>query len=330
MVDAFEALPPEERDKLKKTSFPGWIDPMLAVLTREYFSRQGWIFEPKLDGERCISYKNGGDLRMLSRNKKILNGGYPDIAAALVKEKHDFVLDGEVVAFEDGHTSFKKLQGRIGLHDVRATRKNISVYYYVFDLLYLDGYDTRRVKLIWRKMLLKEALRLAAPVRFTPHIETEGQKMYRKACSTGEEGVMAKRADAEYVSARSPNWLKFKCSNRQEFVIGGYTPGRGKRAGLLGAILVGYYQDGRLRYAGKVGTGFSDGVLRELAAELERLAQDAPPFAETVPERSVTWVEPKLVAEIEFGEWTQYGRLRIPRFQGLRRDKPPHKVVKEG
>ncbi len=331
MADIFDILPPDQKNELKKTPFPNWIDPMLAVLSGEKFSKEGWIYEPKLDGERCITYKHGSELRLLSRNKKELSGGYSELVSPLKEQKHDFVIDGEVVAMENGHSSFKKLQGRIGLHDTRANRKNIPIYYYIFDMMYLDGYDIRALKLRWRKKLLKEAIDFISPLRFTPHIETHGEEMYKKACQKGEEGIMAKDFDAHYASDRSADWLKFKCSNNQEFVIGGYTPGTGKREGWLGAILVGYYKDGKLKYAGKVGTGFTDQVLKELTAELEKLKQDKSPFADEVHVGSkVTWVKPKLVAQITYGEWTQYDRLRIPRFEGLRRDKAASQVVKEG
>ncbi len=329
MADPFDILPSEERQALRKTAFPGWVDPMLAVLSTDYFSRKGWIYEPKLDGERCITYKNGKDIRLLSRNQKTLNGGYPELVAALEKQSHDLVIDGEIVAFEDGRSSFKKLQGRIGLHDTRASQKKIPVYYYVFDIMHLDGYDTRSLKLRWRKKLLKKAVSFVSPLRYTPHIETEGETMYHQACSRGEEGVMAKDYDGGYVSARSPAWLKFKCSNTQEFVIGGYTPGAGRRLRYLGAILVGYYEGKELKYAGKVGTGFDDETLRQLTAELAGLKQSASPFADDVRVGPVTWVKPRLVAQITYGEWTQYDHLRIPRFQGLRRDKAAAQVVRE-
>jgi bifunctional non-homologous end joining protein LigD len=331
MADIFDILPLDEREALKKTGYPTWMDPMLAVLADEAFSREGWIFEPKLDGERCITYKQGKDLKLMSRNQKILNGGYSELVGVLEKESRDFVIDGEVVAFENGHSSFKKLQGRIGLHDMRANKKEIPIFYYVFDLLYLDGFDTRKLKLRWRKKLLKEAIDFTSLLRFIPHIQTRGEEMYKKACRNGEEGVMAKDFDGLYTSTRSSEWLKFKCSNSQEFVIGGYTPGSGRREGFLGAILVGYYNNGKLMYAGKVGAGFSDQALAELTAELEKLKQEEPPFSGDVQAGGkVTWVKPKLVAQITYGEWTQYDRLRIPRYQGLRRDKPASQVLKEG
>ena len=330
MVDLFDILPPEEHASLKKALFPRWMEPMLAVLRPDSFSRPGWIYEPKLDGERCLTYRHGKDLRLLSRNQKNLNGGYSELVAVLEKQSHDFVIDGEVVAFEHGRSSFKKLQGRIGLHDTRANEKKIPIYYYIFDILYLDGYDTREIKLRWRKKLLKEAIRFVSPLRLTPHEETDGEAVFRRACRRGEEGVMAKEFDSKYASARSADWLKFKCSNEQEFVIGGYTPGTGKREGYLGAILVGYFQGESLKYAGKVGTGFNDETLRTLTAELRELRQEKSPFDEDIKIKGVIWISPKLVAQIAYGEWTQYHRLRIPRFQGLRRDKPARQVTKEG
>jgi bifunctional non-homologous end joining protein LigD len=330
MADPFSALPAGEKTKLRQVPEPAWVDPMLATLVHEPSSRPGWIYEPKLDGERCFTYKKGSELRLLSRNQKLLNGGYPELVAALSPQGHDFILDGEVVAFAGGVTSFKTLQGRIGLHDERAAAKNIPIFYYIFDILYLDGYDVRRLPLQFRKMLLRAAVSFHDPLRFTTHVEGDGVAAFRQACQRGEEGVMSKDFTSPYQSVRSTEWLKFKCVKGQEMVIGGYTPGIGRRQPFFGALLLGYYQRGQLRYAGKVGTGFDDATLVDLTPALKSLRQSASPFAEKVSARGAVWVKPELVAEIVFAEWTQFDRLRVPRFEGLRRDKAAREVEREG
>jgi DNA ligase D-like protein (predicted ligase) len=204
------------------------------------------------------------------------------------------------------------------------------VWLYLFDLLYLDGYDTREVPLRYRKELLRNTFDFRGSLRFTEHRETEGEAYYREACRNGWEGVIAKNADSVYVSGRTRDWLKFKCSNEQEFVIGGYTEPRGSRIG-FGALLLGYFRGRKLVYAGKVGTGFDNDTLRRLSSKLAELETPTCPFAEDgLPRRGVHWVKPKLVAQIDFTEWTQGGKLRHPRFLGLREDKQPEEVVREG
>jgi bifunctional non-homologous end joining protein LigD len=182
-----------------------------------------------------------------------------------------------------------------------------------------------------RKRLLRATLRAKGAVRISPHRNHDGEAMFREACQKGWEGIIAKRADSPYASGkRSRDWLKLKCEQGQELVIGGFTAPRGTRTE-LGALLVGYYRDGGLRYAGKVGTGFDRSTLRDLGERLRRLERDDPPFADAqaIRERSVTWVEPELVAQIGFSEWTTAGRLRHPRYLGLRDDKPAREVVRE-
>jgi ATP-dependent DNA ligase len=176
--------------------------------------------------------------------------------------------------------------------------------------------------------MLRDALAFHGPVRLTPHRNEKGEELYREACQKGWEGLIAKRADAPYTHGRSKDWLKFKCSAEQELVIGGYTEPTGSRIE-LGALLLGYYEDGKLRYAGKVGTGFTQALLRDLAGKLKPLRRDDSPFADQVRERRVTWVEPKLVGQVGFSEWTRDGRLRHPRFLGLRDDKAAEEVVRE-
>ena len=229
-------------------------------------------------------------------------------------------MDGEIVAFDGAQTSFERLQQR--------GREAVPVFLYVFDLLYLDGCDTTRLPLRARKSLLRTALRLRDPLRFTSHRTRDGERLFREACERGWEGLIAKRIDAPYTHGRSRDWLKFKCSAEQELVIGGYTAPRGSRTD-LGALLLGYYARGELRYAGKVGTGFTRETLGDLAARLAPLRRQRSPFADEVREPGAAWVEPQLVAQVAFTEWTRDGRLRHPRFLGLRDDKPALEVVRE-
>ncbi|HEV3471761.1 MAG TPA: non-homologous end-joining DNA ligase [Actinomycetota bacterium] len=301
---------------------PKWVQPMLATLTRNYFSDPDWVFEPKLDGIRCIAFKSGKDVRLLSRNKLEHTARHPELVDVLRRQKSDFILDGEIAASVKGKTSFSLLQ--------QAFRQTVKVHYFVFDIMHLDGRDVRRRDLLARKELLRDALKWADPLTYVEHIVGEGEAAHREACKLGLEGVMAKRIGSPYVAGRSRDWLKFKCSNEQELVIGGYTDPQGAREA-FGALLVGYYEDGELHYAGKVGTGFNAALLHGLLAEMKPLEIDESPFAGKPPLRkNVHWLKPKLVAQVGFAEWTGDGRLRHPRFIGLRRDKKAKDVVREG
>ena len=223
---------------------------MKAVLWDEPFSDPGWIFERKLDGVRCLAHRyDGGAVQLVSRTDRSMNGDYPELVRALEAEPcGDFVVDGEVVAFDRrGVTSFSRLQ--------RRHRERVAVSFYLFDVLRLDGRDVRDLPLRGRKAELRRALRFEGPVRFSPHRNEHGEELFREACRKGLEGIMAKRADSPYRATRSSDWRKLKCHAEQELVIGGYTAPQGSRTD-FGALLVGYFEDGELRYAGKVGTGF--------------------------------------------------------------------------
>jgi len=312
---------------------PTWVEPQLATLTRERFSSPDWIFERKLDGERCLAFADSGGVRLLSRSQHDITRTFPEIAAALAAQHHgDVVVDGEIVAFDGAQTRFERLQQRLGVASPGdQLLRDFPVYYYVFDLLYDDGVDTRRLPLIERKRRLAEAVSFTDPLRFTEHRERDGEALSRQACRDGWEGLVAKRADAPYTGTRSRDWLKFKCENAQEFVIGGYTEPQRSRVG-FGALLLGYYDaDGGLVYAGKVGTGFDNRTLLALHATLAGLEQGASPFSGgPLPRpRGVHWVKPQLVGEVGFSEWTDAGELRHPRFQGMRDDKDPRDVVRE-
>jgi bifunctional non-homologous end joining protein LigD len=323
-ADPFAGLRAEERELLAPAELPGFSAPMKATLTDERFSDPSWIFERKLDGIRCLAIRGGDGVQLYSRNDLSQNARYPELVDALNAEDQDtFVVDGEVVAFTGNRTDFGKLAQRHRLGPER-----VRVFYYVFDVLYLAGQDTTRLPQRARKAVLRRALSFHGNVRYTPHRNRDGEAYYRHACRSKWEGLIAKRADAPYVHARSRDWLKFKCAFEQELVVGGYTAPKGSRT-VLGALLVGYYEGKRLRYAGKVGTGFDRATLDDLGARLRPLRRDASPFADEVKERSVTWVEPELEAEVGFSEWTADGRLRHPRFVGLREDKAAEEVVRE-
>jgi bifunctional non-homologous end joining protein LigD len=331
MKSGIERLPEDVRRTLVRTKQPVWTEPMAATLTEERFSDPGWIFEPKLDGVRCLAIRHGGALRLLSRTNKAMNAHYPEVEEALeAQHTSDLIVDGEIVAFEGSRTSFARLQRRMQIANrERARRTGVAVYLYLFDVLHADGYDLTGLPLRHRKSVLRSSLTFDDPLRLTPHRNTEGEAYYREACDKGWEGVIAKRADSTYQHRRSRDWLKFKCINEQEFVIGGYTDPKGSRQA-FGALLIGYYHEGELRFAGKVGTGFDDRTLATLGTKLGSIERERSPFSQArIPKAGVHWVEPVLVGQVGFTEWTRDGQLRHPRFLGLRDDKRPGDVVRE-
>ena len=331
MNDPLDALPEDERRHLRRTPQPEWVQAMLATLTERRFSDPAWIFEPKLDGERCLAFRKGKRVRLLSRTRQDIGNSYPELVQALAEQDApDFIVDGEIVAFEGNRTSFARLQRRMHVRNPDAARRTgVAVFFYLFDVLHSAGRDVTGLELRHRKRVLRRLLSFHDPLRLTTYRNAEGERFYREACERGWEGVVAKRAASPYVPRRSPDWLKFKCVNEQEFVIGGYTEPKGSRRG-LGALLVGYYRDAELAYAGKVGTGFDEEMLDRLSRRLLGIERSTPPFGTGVlPRKDVHWVEPRLVAQIGFTEWTPDGNLRHPRFRGLRTDKRPQEVVRE-
>lgn len=303
--------------------------PMKAVLSDQPFSDPAWVFERKLDGERCGALRRGGSVTLLSRTGRALGAAYPEVADALAIDGPDLLIDGEIVAFKGAETSFEQLQQRMGISDPeRARRSRVKVYYYIFDILELGREDLRPLPLLERKARLREAVEFHGHLRYTTYRRREGETAFRYACRRGWEGVIAKRAASPYVPKRSRDWLKLKCAHGQEFVIGGWTAPQGSRE-RLGALLVGYYDGATLRYAGKVGTGFDRRTLQMLGDELERRERATSPFEDGDPPRGARWAEPELVAEIGFAEWTRDGKLRQPRYQGLRDDKAAREVVRE-
>ncbi len=331
MSDPLEVLDADARAALRRRAQPDRLEPMLARLSHEPFSDPGWIFERKLDGERCLAHRKAGRVRLLSRSGQRLEDTYPEIAEAL-EGGTNCVLDGEVVAFDGRVTSFSRLQQRMQINDPeRARRSGVAVTYYAFDLLHWGRHDLTGLPQRARKECLRRALDFRDPIRYTPHRNEAGEAYLAQACRKGWEGIIAKDAGAGYVHGRSAKWKKLKCVRRQEFVLGGFTEPSGERIG-FGALLVGFFEHDSLRYAGKVGTGYDDDTLKRLRGRLDELRTGENPFAdEKLPTRGAHWVRPKLVAEIGYTELTRERRLRHPRFLGLRRDKDPRDVhLEEG
>ncbi|HEX3659112.1 MAG TPA: DNA ligase D [Pirellulales bacterium] len=316
----------------KRGKLPAFVEPQLATLTREPPEGDEWVHEIKLDGYRMIARIDRGKVKLLSRREQDWTGRLPHLVEALGRlPLKQAILDGEVVAEESsGRTSFQLLQN--AFRDQRSG----DLKYYLFDLMYLDGYSLLGASLEDRKQALAALLgsKAAGPLMLSEHLAGDGPKFFKEACRMGLEGIICKRRDRPYLPGRGYDWLKIKCVRREEFVIGGYTEPGGARHG-FGALLVGYHEPGsrRLIYAGKVGTGYSEKTLAELTARLKPLEQDASPFADVTrrvgPVRHARWVKPVLVAQIEFSEWTNDGRLRHPSFQALREDKAAAEVVRD-
>ena len=300
---------------------PFRISPMLATLVDEPFHLPGWIYEEKYDGIRILAYKESSHVSLITRNGIVRTERYPAIAAAVSKLKpRTLLLDGEVVVFDKQNVShFQLLQQGKG-----------PVKYAVFDCLYLNGKDFRTSPLRERREMLTALLRGGGTgtVVLSEELAADGLKAFDVAKKRKLEGLVAKNLDSKYVEKRSREWLKVKVNRESEFVIGGYTKPGGSRQ-YLGALLIGVYEGKKLRYAGKVGTGFDTETLRQLSAELKKLRQDKSSFTDEVREKTATFVRPKLVAQIAYTEWTKDGRLRHPAFLGLRDDKAAQEVRKE-
>jgi bifunctional non-homologous end joining protein LigD len=299
----------------------------------------GWAYEIKWDGVRVISAIEDGRVRLRSSRGNDITGRYPELQQlANALEGHTVVLDGEVVAFDDtGRPSFGKLQTRMHVAsaaEVRRRAETVPITYVVFDLLHLDGHDVTPLPYVERRRLLTELVPDDGCWTVPKHRDSDGAALLDAVRAQGLEGVMAKRVDSPYLEGkRSNSWIKVKARLRQEFVVGGWQPGERGRAGHIGSLLVGFYPADVLRYTGKVGTGFTMRELDRLATILEPLEIAASPFDPPPPRliaRVAHYVRPELVAEVEFGEWTSDGVLRHPSYLGLRDDKPPTDVVREG
>jgi DNA ligase D-like protein (predicted ligase) len=331
MNNILSRLSKEQKEKVSEEKFPRGFSPMLATLSHDYFSDDDWIFERKWDGERALAARQNNEVKLFSRNGKEITLKYPEIIDALKNQfSPDYLIDGEIVTFNGKTTSFSKLQQRMQLTDEKEiSESKIKVFYYVFDIVHLDGYSLKKLSLRERKSILKKILIYEDSVRFTQHRNGEGEKYHHEACQKGWEGIIAKESSSEYVSSRSKKWLKFKCINQQEFVIGGFTDPEGERKG-FGALLIGFYKKDKLWYAGKVGTGYDEKTLERLKHKMDRLTQQKNPFQQDkIEEKHVHFIRPKLVCEVGFTEWTNDDKLRHPRFLGLRDDKKPEYVRKE-
>jgi bifunctional non-homologous end joining protein LigD len=317
---------PKRASRAEKSELPQFIAPMLATLVTEPPKSGNWIYEAKHDGYRMLArFDERGKARLFTRSGQDWTSKLAHLAAALEKlGLKESWLDGEIVVpGPDGRSSFQALQNAF------EAGRDTQIVDYVFDAPFLSGKDLRRLPLRERKKRLQKALKPSKQVRFSDDIKGEAKEVLEHACKLGLEGLIGKQADSLYVSARSRSWIKLKCRQRQDFVIGGYTPPGGSRAG-FGALLVGYYDEaGKLRYAGKVGTGFDEHLLQSLTRRLASLKKPEPPFVNPPKEKGVQWVRPALVAEVAFAERTNEGILRQPSFMGLREDLPAKNVHEE-
>jgi bifunctional non-homologous end joining protein LigD len=317
--------------QLLRAGEPGFRPPMLATLVEQAPTGREWAYEHKLDGYRLIAVRDAATVALWTRNRQDRTRSFPEVVDAVrLQAPGRVVLDGEVVALDGPVASFGRLQRRAGIDDERAARASgIEVVYVVFDVLHVDGVDLDRLPWEQRRGLLGEIVQPTSALRCSEVIDGDGGELLAQACADGWEGLIAKRRTAPYQPGRSRDWLKLKCLARQELVVGGWTEPAGSRQG-LGALLVGYHDAGRLTYAGKVGTGFSTATLRQLRQRLEPIERRHSPFVVDSPTgRGLHWVEPRLVVEVAFTEWTGAGRLRHPRFVEVRDDKDPSDVGRE-
>ena len=313
----------------RKATMPEFVSPQLATLVDKPPPGDEWFHELKFDGYRLLCHMNRGQVRFWTRNQKDWTAKFPTLGKAVKALKlGSAILDGEVVALDaSGRASFQKLQQQINKN------AGFGLVFHVFDLIYLDGFNLTRCPLRERKRVLAElfeGLDEKSPLRFSDHIDGNGAKFLKEACKLGLEGIVSKLADSPYESTRSRNWLKIKCLKRQEFVIAGYT--HSDKGIPFSSLILGVYEKGKLIYAGRAGTGFSNQMRVDLKKMIDRIARPTRPF-EQIPSdpglRRAVWAEPKLVGEVAFTEWTDEGVIRHPSFQGLRQDKKATEVVRE-
>src|SRR5205823_4719297 len=305
---------------------PAEIRPMLATLVDDPFSDPQWIFETKWDGFRSICFISAGKARFVSRNQIEMTPQYPelhDVARQIAAKQA--ILDGEIVALDEQvMPRFQLLQPRVGRKSgVEALRGKGQIVYFVFDLLYADGYDLRNCTVVERKTKLTEILRPSNFIKLSEHVEGDGEAFFREIEKFHLEGMIAKRASSKYVPKRSTDWLKVKTIVRSEVVVGGYTQPRGTRS-YFGALVCGLYRDDKLHYVAHVGGGFNERKLASIYKLMQPLKTDKSPFVDAPKTNEpVQWIKPRLVAEVKFSEWTTDHRLRHPVFVGLRDDKDP-------
>lgn len=318
---------PGRAEGARRSGLPDAVRPQLATAEVRVPGGERWLHEIKFDGYRVLARLAGGDARLLTRNGRRWEARFPEIAAAVTAlPLGTVILDGEIVALEgDGTSSFRRLQEAI------SSGRTATLVYQVFDLLYLEGYDLRGAALQERKELLGRLFRalagMAGPrLRYTDHLSGGGRGFYVEACRIGLEGIISKRRDKPYTVGRNRNWLKIKCRRMEKFAVGGYTPPSGSRSG-FGSLLVGAWEEGRLLYRGRVGSGFTAQQLSRVHARLQELGTDVAPFDPVPHVNGVAWVRPELVVEVEYTERTRDGRLRHPVFRGLLEDRESREIT---
>jgi bifunctional non-homologous end joining protein LigD len=307
---------------------------MLAETREQPFSKAGWLFELKLDGYRVRAAREDGEAKLISRKGHDMTAAFPEIARAVAALPYEgLILDGELVVLDDaGRPSFNRLQNRARLSrlpEIKRAAVETPATFYVFDLLAFEGYDVRPLPLVKRKAVLAKLLPRAGALRYSDHFETKGEALYEHVVQLGLEGIVAKKADSPYRGGRSANWLKIRADRTDDFVVVGYSRPKGSRGG-FGALHLGAYEDGKLVYAGRVGSGFTAQQLEEVSAELEGAVRDTPPCEgppALLKDKENVWVEPKLVAEVRYKEVTPDHLLRQPVFLRFRGDKEPKECV---
>jgi bifunctional non-homologous end joining protein LigD len=299
---------------------PFRISPMLATLVGDPFSKPDWIFEEKYDGVRILAYKEGGNVSLITRNAIDRTERYSEIAEEIGNLKvQSIALDGEIVVFDEKNISrFQLLQQGKGRRQ-----------YVLFDCLYGNGKDFRLEQLAERRSALERFVKPSDRIILAQRLPSDGLKAFQVATHRGLEGLVGKRLASSYHEGRSTEWLKVKVHQEEEFVIGGFTLPAGSRHH-FGALLLGVYSGEQFQYVGKVGSGFDEKTLHALRQQFERLIRDKSPFSSGIAERSATFLAPRLVAQISFTEWTKDGKLRHPVYLGLRDDKDPREVVRQG
>ncbi len=329
-------IDPKKLTGVRKAAMPEFISPQLATLVREPPEGEEWLHELKFDGYRMLCHLSHGQVHFWSRNAKDWTEKFPNLAKALKTfPATTAILDGEIVIEDkEGRSSFQSLQQSMGKGGGLVAT---AFVFHIFDLIFLDGFSLIKTPLRERKALLEELFASGkvngakGSLRYSDHFAGNGAQFFKQACDYRIEGIVSKLADSPYESARTRSWQKTKCSKRQEFVIAGYTPSKKGFPG-FGSLVLGVYDKGKLVYSGRVGTGFSIKQRLELQKKLDRISQTSMPFAVKPKDpglREAHWAKPRLVAEVEFTEWTADGSVRHPSFQGLREDKKPADVTRE-
>jgi bifunctional non-homologous end joining protein LigD len=325
---------PPRGPELFDEPLPGFVEPCLATLRADVPAGDKWVHEIKWDGYRLQVRIEAGEVRILTRRGHDWTDRFPSIRdAAKELPVRAALIDGEAVVEVNGISSFSALQAALGAREGPGHKAAHEAVFYAFDLLHLNGVDLQPAALLKRKDALVELVGTGAgAIRYSEHLAENGEALFRQACLMGVEGIISKRADRPYRSGRGEDWIKVKCITSQEFVIAGYVP-RSDAPKSVGALVLGYYDAGRLTYAGRVGTGFTAATARSLWQRLQPLRRKESPFPERLPSlarKGVVWTEPELVADVDYRGWTADGQLRHASFKGLREDKDPRSVVREG